>query len=94
MARPKKIVVDQKPTENKELVLEKEQVLESVESSNEKTENKELVLNKEMTKCEVLIPFTDRKEFGGLFNRKGDIKFLSKERLENAVKGRLVKIID
>jgi len=94
MARPKKIVADQKPIQNKELVLDKEQVLESDKSSNEKTENKELVLDKELTKCEVLIPFTDRKEFGGLLNRKGDIKFLSKERLENAVKGRLVKIID
>lgn len=94
MARPKKVVAKTE-TIKKEVFVETN-VLEDQEKEKESTQTikKEFFVEKGFTKCEVLISFTDRKEHGGLFHRKGEIINLENERLENAIDGRIVKKLD
>lgn len=84
MARPKKESSQEAPIiENKEVEMENtEKVASKVESNN----SKNLIL------CIVLIPFTEKQEFGGKSYEKGDEISLNNERLKNALDGRLVII--
>ena len=92
MGRPKKVVAKTETIE-KEVSVETN-VSENQEIDVTETIEKEVSVEKGFTKCEVLMSFTDRKEHGGLFHRKGEILNLENERLENAINGRIVKKLD